>query len=213
FLAAVEQVQRLGDPAGILVVVEGDRLAVEEGVGVDGGVLAVGDGDAAEVRAGGAVDVHVAAGDHGHLGGGSAQAVRVGPARVDARGGGGGRQGGGELAETRDRALVEGAIGDDHIGHAGGHGHRRLLHGRAGRAAAVTDVAEELQLRNTGGAGDGGLGVVVHGERGQTVHIGGRETGVGQRGGDGLRGQAQFAAAGSLGGAGRADARDGGPAA
>src|SRR5690606_13780012 len=46
-LAAVEQAQRLGDPAGGLVVGEGDGPPVEPGGGVGGGVLAVDDGDAA----------------------------------------------------------------------------------------------------------------------------------------------------------------------
>lgn len=85
FLAAVEQMQRFGDPAGMLVVFQRDRFAVEEGIRIDRGVFAIGDRDPAEILAGRAVDVHVAPRDHGDLRGRGAETVRVGPARVDTR--------------------------------------------------------------------------------------------------------------------------------
>jgi len=51
-LAAVQQPQRFGDPPRILVILNGDRLAVEVGLRVLGRMLAVGDRDRAEVATG-----------------------------------------------------------------------------------------------------------------------------------------------------------------
>ncbi len=62
-LAAVEQVERLDDPARRLVVLERDRLAVEPGRGIVGRVPPIRDGDAAEVLARRAGGVQVALGD------------------------------------------------------------------------------------------------------------------------------------------------------
>jgi hypothetical protein len=83
FLTAVEQVQRLDDPAGLLVLGQRDRLAVEPGVRVRRGVLPVRDRHPAEVLAGRARLVHVPAGRHGHRRGRRGQAHRVIPANVD----------------------------------------------------------------------------------------------------------------------------------
>lgn len=63
-------------------------------------------------------------------------------------------------------------------------------------------------MRDTDGTRDGGLGVGIHGEGGQAVDVGGRESRVGQRRGDRLGGQTQFAAAGILGEIGSADTDD-----
>src|SRR5205807_10006587 len=59
-LTAVEQVERLDDPARLLVLLERDRLLVEPRLRVRGRVLAVGNGHAPEVLARRAVLVHVA---------------------------------------------------------------------------------------------------------------------------------------------------------
>src|SRR6185312_16724764 len=59
-------------------------------------------------------------------------------------------------------------------------------------------------------AGDGDLGVAVHGEGDQAVYVGRGERGVVQRGPHCLGGEAQLAAPGVLGELGRPDAGDGG---
>ena len=73
-LAAVEQVQRLHDPAAFLVLLQGDGPLVEVGLGVVGCVFSIGDRDAPEILAGGAVIVHIALSEHGYPGRGSEQA-------------------------------------------------------------------------------------------------------------------------------------------
>ena len=67
-------------------------------------------------------------------------------------------------AEAAPGALVEGAVADHDVGHARGHGQRRLLDGRARRAAAVVDAAEEGQLADAETAGDVDVGVGVGAE-------------------------------------------------
>jgi len=71
----------------------------------------------------------------------------------------------GELAEAVPGALVEGAVAHHHVGDAARDRHRRLLDGRARRAAAVVDLAEERQLRDADLASHRDLGVGVHRER------------------------------------------------
>ena len=105
-------------------------------------------------------------------------------------------------------AFVEGAVGDDAVRDAGGDGDRRLLHGRAGRAAAVVDLREELEVTDTGGARDGDLGVGVHRERDHAVDVGGRQARVVERVEHRLGGEPQLAAAGVLREVGGADADD-----
>ncbi len=202
-LAAVEEPEWFGDPAGRLVVVERDRPVVEPRVGVRGGVLAVDHGDPAEVLRGGAVGVHVAAGEHGDHRGRGAEAHRVGPAVVDVRGGG--RL---HLAEPVARAFVERPIADHDLRHPGLHGHDGLLDGRTGRPAAVVHPAEERQLRDAELTGDRDLGVGVHGEADESVHIGGFEAGVVECVADRLGGELELASPGLLGELGRADADD-----
>jgi hypothetical protein len=106
------------------------------------------------------------------------------------------------------RALIEGAVGDDHLGHARGHRQRRLLHRRSSSTAAVADLAEEFQVPDPGGPRDRGLQVRVHRERHQTVDVGRRQPGVGQGVEHGLGCQPQLASAGVLREVGGADARD-----
>src|ERR1035441_1461962 len=82
-LTAIEQPQRLDDPAGCLVVRERDRPLVEPGGRVGRSVPAVRDRDHAEVLAGRTVGVHVALGHHRDHRGGRAEPHRVVPAVVD----------------------------------------------------------------------------------------------------------------------------------
>jgi hypothetical protein len=121
---------------------------------------------------------------------------------------GGGRlqAGAGYLAEPPPRTLVQRAVAHDHLGDPGGDRHRRLLHDRAGGASPVAHLAEEPQLAKAELAGQGDLGGAVHGERHQPVDVGGRQPGVGQRGGRRLGGQPQLAAARVLRELGGADA-------
>ena len=115
-------------------------------------------------------------------------------------------------AEAAARALVEGAVADDDVGHTRGDGQRRLLDGRARRAAAVVDAAEEGQLADAEAAGDVDVGVGVRAERDHPLHLGRGDAGVVERSGDGLDGEAQLGAARVLGELGGADAGDRGRA-
>jgi hypothetical protein len=85
-----------------------------------------------------------------------------------------------------------------------------VLHGRARGAAAVADLAEEAKTRDAELAGHRDLGVAVHGEGDQAVHVGRGETGVVQRGPHRLGGEPQLAAPRVLGELGRTDAGDSG---
>jgi len=210
-LAAVQQAQRLLDPAGILVLLQGDGLPVEPGRGVRGRVPAVRHRDVAEGLAGGAELVEVALGEHGHPGGGRQQAEGRVPAEVGALGGG---RGGPALhagAEAVRGALVHGPVADHHLGHARGHGHGRLQDRRAGRAASVVDAAEEGELAPAEAALHLDLGIVVHGEGGHPVDVAGREAGVVEGGLHRLHRQAQLAAPGVLGELRGANPGNGGP--
>ena len=79
FLAAVEQVQRLGDPARVLMVLERDRTLVEPSSRVVGGMLARHHCNSSEVLTRRTVLVHVAAGEHGDPLSGSRQSLRSHP--------------------------------------------------------------------------------------------------------------------------------------
>ena len=207
-LAAVEQPQRVDDPARRLVLVEGDRPLVEVRGGVGGRVLAEGDRHPAEVRTGGAVLVHVAPRRHCHPGGRRRQPERHVPAVVDVLCSGAELAARDPAAEAAAGALVEGAVADDDVGDAGRHRERRLLHGGAGRSAAVVDAAEEGQLPHAEGASDLDLGAAVGGERHQSAHIAGRHPGVVECSTHRLDRQLQLGAARVLGELGRADAGD-----
>src|SRR5262249_26876349 len=91
---------------------------------------------------------------------------------------------------------------------AGGDRHRRMVHGGAGRSAAVADLAEECQLSDSKLAGYRYLRIAVHRERNQAIDICRMQARVVERGADRLRGQAQLAAAGTLGDLRGADPRD-----
>ena len=207
-LAAVEQVQRLGDHPRRLVVGQRDRLVVEEGVRVGRRMAPVRDRHPSEVLGRRAVLMHVTTCLHGDRRGGRAQPHRVGPrvvqpVGVHLRGGSDA-----ELAEATARALVEPAVADHHVRDARGDGHRGLLDGRARGAPAVVDPAEEPQLLHPQLAGDRNLRGGVHRERRQAVHVGGGEAAVGQRGLDGLDRELELGASRLLGELRRPDADD-----
>ena len=207
-LAAVQQPQRLGDPPRVLVILNGDRLLVEVRLRVVRGVLAVGHRDRTEVAAGRAGQVHVALGDHRDLRGRCRQAVRVRERVVDTGRVGIFHQPGLHLPEPHARALVESAVRHHAVRHSGGDRHRRLLHGRARRTAAVVDLREELQVPDSGRPRDCDLGVGVHRERDHAVDVRGRQARVVERIQHRLGRQPKLAAAGVLGEVGGADPDD-----
>ena len=84
-------------------------------------------------------------------------------------------------AETVAGTLVEGAVTDDDIGHAGLDRERRLLDGGAGRPAAVVDAAEERQVADAEAAGDVDVGVGVRAERHHALHFRGGDAGLIER--------------------------------
>src|SRR3954452_14321568 len=81
----------------------------------------------------------------------------------------------------------------------------RLLNRGAGRAAAVMDLGEELQLADAGRPRDRDLGIGVHGERHHAVDIGRCQTRIVERIQHSLGGQPKLTAAGVLREVGRAD--------
>ncbi len=204
-LAAVEQVQRLDDPPAVLVVLQRDRLLVEESLGVVGRVVAVGHRHPAEVLAGGAGLVHVAPAEHGHPLGRCEQAERGVPAEVRGLGVGRDRPVLHAGAEAVPGPLVEGPVDDHDIRDALGHRHGRLLDRAAGRTAAVVDAGEELEVADAGQAGDLDLGVGVGGEGDHAVDLGGLDACVLQRGHGGLTGQLHLRTPGGLGELGGTD--------
>ncbi len=116
-------------------------------------MLAVGHRHRTEIGTRGAVFVHVPLGDHGHRRGRGAQPVRIGPAVLDTARVGVDGQAGHHLTEPELEALVEGPVSDDNLRDTGGDGQSRLLHGRGCGAAAIADLAEELQVPDPGGRG------------------------------------------------------------
>ena len=190
------------------MILDGDRLLVEVRLRVVGGVLAIRDRHRAEITARRTRQMHVALGDHRHLRRRRRQPVRVGERIVHAGGVGILDQAHLHLAEPHPGALVESPICHNAIRDAGGHRDGRLLNGGAGRAAAMVDLGEELQVADTGGPRDGNLGVRVHRERRHAVDVGRREARIRQGVQHGLRGQPQLAATGVLGEVGGADTDD-----
>jgi hypothetical protein len=79
--------------------------------------------------------------------------------------------------------------------HAGGHGHGRVQHRRAGRAAPVRHLRKELDVLGAEQAGDLVLGYLVDGVGREAIHVLRRDAGIGQGSQRGLEGQAKFGAA------------------
>ncbi len=162
-LAAVEQVQRLDDPARFLMVFEGDGLVVEERLGIGGGVLAVGDGHTTEVLRGRAGLVHVAGREHRHPLRRGQQAERRRPAEADVEGLGAVVLVLHALAEAVPGPFVERPVAQHVVGSAGVHGLGGQGDGAAGRAAAVVDHREVGEFGNAEVAGHLDLGVAFGG--------------------------------------------------
>ena len=90
------------------------------------------------------------------------------------------------------------------------HGHRRLVHRGTGAASTVVDATEEPELLASKVAEDLDLGVVVHGECGQSVHIARRKARIVEGRLDRFHGKLQLASAGVLRELRGADTDDGG---
>src|SRR5690606_13761101 len=103
---------------------------------------------------------------------------------------------------------VEGAVDDHDVGDTARDGECGLLHGRAGAATAVRDPAEELQLGDTECARDRDLGIGLHGEQGEAVHLLDTDLRVGECGEHRLTRELPFAATGVLGELGGSDPGD-----
>ena len=111
--AAVEQAQRLCDPAGALVVLQRDRAFVHHGVRIGGRVFATQDGDAAELLGCVAILMQVTLTEDGDPLRRRHQTVWyliLAPSSHTATDGG--------LSKPTLRALVQRAEGDDHVCHA-----------------------------------------------------------------------------------------------
>ena len=116
-LAAVEEVEGLGDPPGGMIVFHGQRAPVHDGSGIGLRVLVGGQRNGAELLLLGTELVHVALGLHGRQGlprGHAAEGGLVGIATRDLGGAGG--QG---LPEPAKLALGQASIGDNVLGVAG----------------------------------------------------------------------------------------------
>ena len=147
--AAVEEVERVGDPARGEHVVDGDRVAHHR-LRVEGRPLAGGDGDLGELLVRGAVLVHVAHAGHGVVRGRAADVVGHlelggGVPRVE-RG-----ACGAAAAAAGGAALAVGDEGD--VDEAGGDG-----------GGGVLDVDDEGGAADGGAVGVGGLDAEVFGE-------------------------------------------------
>ncbi len=209
-LAAVEQVERLGDPPALLVLLERDRPLVEERLRVGGCVPAVGHRHPPEVLRRGAVLVHVAGGEHRHPLRRRHQPERRAPreahvegfralvALLDA------------APEPVPRALVERPIAQHVVGRAGPHRHGGLGHHPARGAAAVVDHREVGELGYAEVAGHLDLGVLLGAVDHHAVDLARLDAGVGAGGDARLGGELHRRAAGVLRELGGPDADDGG---
>ena len=195
FLAAIQQAQRLADPARGLVIGQRDGLAMEEGGRVGGGEVTHRHADTAEVLAGGAVAVHVTLGEHADPRRRRVKAVRHVPAVVHVLEDRGRGKAIAAAAEAVPAALVHRAVDHHRARHAGGHGHGRVQHRRAGRAAPVRHLRKELDVLGAEQAGDLVLGYLVDGVGREAIHVLRRDAGIGQGSQRGLEGQAKFGAA------------------
>ena len=184
---AVEQVQRLGDPPGPLVIGQRDRLPVLR-VRIPGRPLPLRDGDRTELLAGRAEPFHVPPGGErvvdGHAaepvtGGKPAQAVPLGPVLSCLRG-----------LMTAERApgwhpLTQRGVGED-AGHgprrASDHGLCRDLDGRRRRRAKAVDHGEQCQVTQPEQAGQADVKPAGDARADQqAVNVGQLHAGIGRR--------------------------------
>ena len=205
-LAAVEEPQHwLDDPAGLLMVGQGDGALVEPRGGVGRRVLAIDHRDAAKVLVGGTVLVHVATRVQCHPT--RWREMPIGSVHVEKRGQRRGRHA--RTTEAHARAFVEGAVAHDDVGGAGGDGHRRLHDDGARCAPAVRDARERRKGRNTEVPAHLDLLAGIHREGHESVDVARPQAGVVERGLGGLAGELELAATRLLGELGLADADDG----
>ena len=206
FQAVVEQAQRLGDPAGVHVLLARERLVEHRRRRVAVGVLAERDCDVGEMLAAGAELVHVAAREHRDLVHGADDAEGAAPLPMTgdapAHLGPGAAAFGGALA---------GPPRHGHVALTGGDRHRCVAHDAAARAAAVADLGEERDVTEAQVAGDVDLATVFHREHRHPVDLGGLHAGVVERGRDGLARERQLGVRQPLGERRLPDAGDRGP--
>ena len=125
--------------------------------------------------------MHTAVGDHCDLRRRCRQPVRIGGRIVSLRGVGVLHQPGLHLPEPHPRPVVESPLRHNTIRDDGGDCDRRLLHRRTGRTTAVVDLGGALQLTDPRGARNRDLGVGVHREGREAVHIRWRESRIVER--------------------------------
>ena len=173
FLAAIEQPQRFGDPARILMIFQRDRATVEMRRGIGRGMFAARHRDMTEGFGRCAKLMQVSLCEQRHPAWRRAQSVGRSPAV--ARAFGGRRLSVAEYprAEANARALIERAIADHHVGGPGDHCHRRLMDRRTRRAAAIMDPREKGQLLDPERIGDHDFGVGFHRKGRKPIDIGG----------------------------------------
>ncbi|SHU41566.1 Uncharacterised protein [Mycobacteroides abscessus subsp. abscessus] len=153
------------------MILNGDRLAVEERLGVGGRMLTVGHRYRTEIRTRGTIFVHVSPGDHRDGRCRRTQPVGIRPAVLDAARVCGRAQTGHHLTEPELRALVESTVRDNNFGAPRRDRQGGLLHGRGRGTAAIADLAEELQLSDARRPCHSGLEVGVHRESHQAIDV------------------------------------------
>ncbi len=173
--AVVEEAERLADPAGGHVHLAGQRPVVHDRGRVLVGAVAAGERDVEEVVPGRAVLVHVAPGEDADLVGGPQKTEGAGPL------GRSGQLDSGVPPRAGTRTALARAPGDTHARLAGGDGRRQVRDGRARTAAAVTGLGEEGHVTGADRLGDLHLVGLLHGVRGERVHLGRRDPRVVQR--------------------------------
>lgn len=179
--AAIEQVQRVDNHAGGLVLLDGERR-LHHGIGTEQRVLAQGDRHGGELLGAGAIQRHVALHGQGCTDGGRGEAVdRVLAMGCPLLAHALGVAGSAEDAELAGEA--DGGDAGDGGGHAGGHGHGSVLQcagDEASMGPALVHVVD-LQPIHLRHAVTVGAQRPAHVER-QAVNVGAVELGIGQRG-------------------------------
>ena len=191
-LAAVEQMERLGDPAGGVVRLHRQRPAVHDGAGVCLCVLVGCQRYCAKLVLGRSIIVHVALGLHRsqRLPGGHASEGRLVGGEVH-HSGLAGRKG---LPETSELTLGQSSVGDYVLGVPCDEGSRCVAYGsRTAAAAAAPEHGVEAHLGRPQSGGYADWVVAVVRVRGEAVYLSRIESGVLCGGHDGLKTQVELA--------------------